>query len=70
LKRAVDVGELIRQEVSSTLVRYENIDLHATLSIGVAASPPHDPDGPALETHAENALTQAKNSGKNRLVAA
>lgn len=70
LKRAIEVGERIREEVGSTVVQHENAELHATLSIGVAASPPHDPDGPALETHAENGLKQAKNSGKNRLVVA
>jgi diguanylate cyclase (GGDEF)-like protein len=71
LKRAIDLGERIRERVCSTSVHYENEELHATLGIGrLAASPPHDPDGPGLETYAEHALGQAKTSGKNRLVLA
>jgi hypothetical protein len=68
LKRATEIAERILEEVSSTAVQYENDELHATLSVGLAASPPHDPDGPGLETHAENALKQTKNSGKNCLI--
>ena len=68
LKRATEIGERILEDVRSSAVQYENDELHATLSMGLAASPPHDPDGPGLETHAENALKQAKNSGKNCLI--
>jgi diguanylate cyclase (GGDEF)-like protein len=61
------VAESIRSEVANTVISFEGQDFHATLSIGVAASPPCDRDGPALEAHAENALKRAKSEGKNRV---
>jgi hypothetical protein len=36
--------------------------------MGVTASPPCNPDGPALEAYAEIGLRQAKSKGKNRVV--
>jgi diguanylate cyclase (GGDEF)-like protein len=63
-----DAAERIREEVANTTVAYDQQELYTTLSIGVAASPPRDPDGTALETHAENALNRAKAEGKNRVV--
>lgn len=62
------VAESIREEVEKTTVPYEGENLHVTLSVGVAASPPCNPDGPTLESYAENGLKQAKSSGKNRVV--
>jgi diguanylate cyclase (GGDEF)-like protein len=61
------LAERIRQEVEKTAISFDERELHATLSIGVASSPPNDPDGPGLETHAEIALNQAKGEGKNRV---
>lgn len=58
----------IRDKVEKTAVPYEGDQLNVTLSIGVAASPPCNPDGPALEVYAENGLKQAKRMGKNRVV--
>lgn len=70
----LDAGEALAQrvceEVAKTLVSHNGKDLHVTLSIGVAASPPSDPDGPGLEAHAENALKRAKREGKNRVIVA
>ncbi len=63
-----ELAEHIREQVENTTVPYDSETLNTTLSIGVAASPPRDPDGPALETHGENALTRAKREGKNRVV--
>jgi diguanylate cyclase (GGDEF)-like protein len=62
------LAERIREKVERTAVLYEGDKLNVTLSIGVAASPPCNPDGPALEAYAENGLKQAKNNGKNRAV--
>lgn len=62
------VAERIREEVEKTPVVYDGKNLHVTLSIGVAASPPCNPDGPALEAHGEHGLKQAKDGGKNRVV--
>lgn len=62
------LAERIRDKVEKTAVPYEGDQLNVTLSIGVAASPPCNPDGPALEVYAENGLKQAKRMGKNRVV--
>ncbi len=62
------LAERIREKVEKTPVQYEGDELHVTLSIGVAASPPCNPDGTVLEANAENGLKQAKNLGKNRVV--
>lgn len=60
-----DLVERIRESIANTTMRYEDTSLHATVSIGVASSPPCDPDGPALESHAEMELKRAKTEGKN-----
>jgi diguanylate cyclase len=62
------LAERIREKVEKTTVPYEGKQLHVTLSMGVTASPPCNPDGPALEAYAENGLKQAKSTGKNRVV--
>ena len=62
------LAERIRDKVEKTTVLYEESQLHVTLSIGVTASPPCNPDGPALEAYAENGLKRAKSTGKNRVV--
>lgn len=68
LEVSAALAESIRVEIENTAVSFEDRELQATLSIGVAASPPCDPDGPGLETHAEIALKQAKAKGKNRVL--
>jgi diguanylate cyclase (GGDEF)-like protein len=62
------LAERIREKVEKTTVPYEGKQLNVTLSMGVTASPPCNPDGPALEAQAENGLKQAKKTGKNRVV--
>jgi diguanylate cyclase (GGDEF)-like protein len=62
------LAERICETVEKTPVPYEGKELHVTLSIGVTASPPCNPDGPALETCAEIGLKQAKKFGKNRVI--
>lgn len=62
------LGERIRKKIEKTAVPYEGNQLNVTLSIGVTASPPCNPDGPALEAYAENGLKRAKRMGKNRVV--
>lgn len=68
LDKAKALAERIRENVEKTVVSYEDKELHITLSIGVAASPPCNPDGPALEAYAEHGLKQAKKLGKNRVI--
>lgn len=70
LDASTRLAERICDEVANTAVAYADKELRVTLSIGVAASPPIDPDGPALEAQAESALERAKNAGKNQVVVA
>jgi len=62
------LAERIRDKIENTTVPYEGNQLHVTLSIGVTASPPCNPDGPALEAYAENGLKRAKSMGKNCVI--
>lgn len=61
----LDLAERVRQSIDNTTIGYEGTSLHATVSIGVATSPPCDADGPAIESHAEIGLKRAKDEGKN-----
>ena len=63
-----DIAERARREIEETPIRYEGEMLNTTLSLGIACSPPCDPDGPGLETNAEIALRRAKGEGKNRTI--
>jgi diguanylate cyclase (GGDEF)-like protein len=62
------LAEQIRGGVAATTVMLGEQELHATLSIGVAASPPCDRYGPALEALAGNAVNRAKSEGRNRVI--
>ena len=70
LAKSRALAEQIREKTESSTVLYADKQLQVTLSIGVAASPPLNPDGPALEAHAENGLKKAKEDGKNRVTVA
>ena len=64
---ALTMAEGIRTEVERTVVEHKDLVLQVTISIGVAASPPHAPDGPGLEVLADSALQNAKQAGRNRV---
>jgi diguanylate cyclase (GGDEF)-like protein len=70
LDASTALAQRICEEVAKTVVAHDGKELCATLSIGVTASPPNDPDGPGLEAHAENGLKRAKRDGKNRVAVA
>jgi diguanylate cyclase (GGDEF)-like protein len=70
LQGSKELAERICETVSQTEVSHDGKKLRVTVSIGVTASLPHDPDGPALEVHAENGLREAKKAGKDRVVVA
>ncbi|PKF58626.1 hypothetical protein CW748_03055 [Alteromonadales bacterium alter-6D02] len=70
-KGAEKVAELIRQKIESTKIKTESAQLNVTVSIGVStiivdAETPET----ALFSAADKALYQAKNSGRNQVVAA
>lgn len=57
-----------RARMEKMCVRYEEHELHATLSLGVAAHPQHGSTGEALLRAADQALYAAKTAGRNRVV--
>jgi GGDEF domain-containing protein len=69
-KEGKTMAERIREAVETTPAPYDDQQLSTTLSIGLAASPPCDRDGPALEALAGNAVNRAKSSGKNCVMVA
>lgn len=69
LQTAFERAELIRQKFDSLRVRYRGQDLHATISLGVAAYPTNGSNSEAVLIRADRALYRAKQSGRNRVVA-
>jgi diguanylate cyclase (GGDEF)-like protein len=68
LDRAAELAELIRRLVSGSAIRFKEDSLKASVSIGVAASPPSVADAPILEANAEDQMKRAKANGKNQTV--
>ncbi len=70
LRAAVEVAERVRAAVEGTPLIFEGVPIPVTASIGVSACPEcaEDPDG--LFASADQALYAAKESGRNRVVAA
>jgi diguanylate cyclase (GGDEF)-like protein len=66
---AYERAELLRQNVDQMWVPYEGELLHVTISLGVAAYPLHGTDGEDALIRADRALYQAKQAGRNRVVA-
>ncbi len=65
---ALQMGERIRKILEKTLVaRVYDGDLRVTVSIGISSFPEDTKNGADLVTLADNALYQAKRSGRNRV---
>lgn len=68
-QRAIEFGEAIRKGVESLHCEYKSIALpQVTASIGVATTPPEERKF-EVETLAESRKRQAKENGKNRVIA-
>ena len=68
-RRAIELAESIRQGVEAMRCEYKKIPLpKVTASIGVASTPPEERKF-EIETLAESRKRQAKDKGKNRVVA-
>jgi diguanylate cyclase (GGDEF)-like protein len=65
---AYERAELLRQKFEQMLVPYEGEQLHATISLGVAAFPIHGTNGEDALIRADRALYQAKQAGRNRVI--
>ncbi len=67
--RAIELAENLRKRVEKSPVHVEGRTLSLTVSIGLALSSPDEPDFSDLLKRADHALYEAKNTGRNRLVA-
>ena len=70
LENAVHFADRLRECFRRELSRFSTADLVATVSIGVATMMPEDRTYEATLKRADDALYQAKRTGKNRVVAA
>jgi diguanylate cyclase (GGDEF)-like protein len=69
LEGAVRMAERIRSDMESEPVETDTGTIHVTCSMGVATCPEHGPDPDGLVRSADEALYEAKRSGRNRVVA-
>jgi diguanylate cyclase (GGDEF)-like protein/PAS domain S-box-containing protein len=70
LGNALQRLERLRSLIAALRVPYESSELHATVSIGLAAYPDHGKTGDALLRAADDALYAAKNAGGNCVMTA
>ncbi len=67
--RAVEVAERLCNNISNACVPIENgVSIRFTVSIGVTSMRSHSDNLDALLVHADKALYEAKNSGRNKVV--
>lgn len=64
---AVFAAERIRQSVQNRSIRAYDEDLKVTISIGISVYPGHGQDAAGLIEKADQALYQAKDTGRNRV---
>jgi len=67
LQAAHHAAERIRKAIARRRFHPDDTELRVTISIGVAAFPEHGDDVDALVGHADRALYQAKEAGRNRV---
>ncbi|GHJ43924.1 hypothetical protein Cs7R123_12660 [Catellatospora sp. TT07R-123] len=66
-ERAFEVAERLRAAVARTPIRYEELELSITVSIGVVSCPVHGQTSAALLQRADEALYRAKRDGRDRV---
>ena len=69
LEVATRRAEAIRQSFEETYISFEGKNLQATISIGISIYPDHGDQPESLIIQADQALYQAKSSGRNCVVA-
>jgi len=67
LEHALQVAERLRRSVAEAPMTDRIPPLHITLSVGVTVAGPDSTDLSTLLKHADTALYQAKNNGRNRV---
>jgi diguanylate cyclase (GGDEF)-like protein len=68
--RAREVADRVREGIASTHIVWQRAFIQVTVSVGVATYSPGYTDFDALLVNADQALYEAKSTGKNRVVAA
>jgi two-component system, cell cycle response regulator len=63
---AMAMAERLRQQVANTVIPYKKGEVRITISIGGAALSADDVGGDAVLNHADTALYQAKDAGRNQ----
>lgn len=66
--QAIEVAERLRSNIAHPPIPAEGHQISLTISIGVASATPNCPDLDTLIRHADQALYQAKENGRNRVV--
>ncbi len=67
-KKSMQLAERIRNEIASIPIHTSSSDISITVSIGIASSRIDGYEFISLMEHADNALYQAKNAGRNTCV--
>jgi len=67
IESAVEVAERLRETVASEPFLNDSLSLNITISLGVAVSQGKDTDLQNLIKHADQAMYQSKNQGRNRV---
>jgi diguanylate cyclase (GGDEF)-like protein len=62
------VAEEIRSKCQALRMAYKNQEIRTTISLGVALFPQHGSNGDEVLVHADQALYQAKQEGRNRVI--
>ncbi len=68
IEKAIEVAEKIRQAIEEQLFRVETISIRKTLSIGVSIFPEDGEGFWECVKHADVALYQAKDTGRNKVI--
>jgi diguanylate cyclase (GGDEF)-like protein/PAS domain S-box-containing protein len=68
IESAYQRAETWRNEIANAFIEYEGLQLKTSFSAGVAAFPIHGTTGDSILRAADNALYEAKRSGRNRVI--
>ena len=67
LKTAMDVAERLREVIAGDIFLRDSLSIKISVSLGVAVSQGKDADLPTLIKHADEAMYQSKDKGRNRV---
>jgi diguanylate cyclase (GGDEF)-like protein len=65
-QNAMAIAERLRQQIADVTIAHEKGSVRVTISIGGASLSSDDSDGDAVLSHADTALYEAKDAGRNQ----